>query len=126
LQGVPPDRARAGPIGLGYRVPMVIASPWSRGGWVNSELCDHTSILRFIEQFLEKKYGKAVPETNISAWRRTVCGNLVSSFRRYDGEDAALPFLNRDAHLQGIAQAEHKPLPTGFRILDTAAAAELR
>jgi phospholipase C len=34
-------------IGLGYRVPMIIASPWTRGGFVNSELFDHTSSLQF-------------------------------------------------------------------------------
>src|ERR1700676_3611292 len=36
----------AGPIGLGFRVPMVIISPFSRGGFVSSDLFDHTSILR--------------------------------------------------------------------------------
>jgi phospholipase C len=44
--------ARVSPIGLGYRVPMVIASPWSRGGWVNSQVFDHTSSLQFLEHFL--------------------------------------------------------------------------
>src|SRR5262249_51977077 len=39
----------AGPIGLGVRVPMVVISPWSRGGWVNSQVFDHTSLIRFIE-----------------------------------------------------------------------------
>jgi hypothetical protein len=41
------DRDHA--LGLGYRVPMVIASPWSRGGCVNSQVFDHTSIMRFLE-----------------------------------------------------------------------------
>ncbi|CAH0351185.1 Non-hemolytic phospholipase C [Sphingobium sp. CECT 9361] len=62
------------PIGLGIRVPAVIVSPWSRGGQVCSELFDHTSVL----QFMEKRFG--VREPNISAWRRSVCGDLTSAF----------------------------------------------
>ncbi|MFE1633480.1 phosphocholine-specific phospholipase C, partial [Acinetobacter baumannii] len=54
--------------GPGVRVPMYVISPWSRGGWVNSQVFDHTSIL----QFLEKRFG--VQEPNISPYRRAVCG----------------------------------------------------
>src|SRR5437763_2092197 len=39
----------AGPYGVGVRVPMIIVSPWTRGGWVNSQLFDHTSLIRFLE-----------------------------------------------------------------------------
>ena len=49
---------RESSIGLGYRVPLVIASPWSRGGYVNSQVFDHTSSLQFLEKFLSKKTGK--------------------------------------------------------------------
>jgi phospholipase C len=62
------------PVGLGARVPLLVVSPWTRGGWVCSEVFDHTSILRF----LERRFGVAEP--NISAWRRTVCGDLTSMF----------------------------------------------
>lgn len=62
------------PVGLGPRVPMLIVSPWSKGGWVNSQVFDHTSVLRF----LEARFGVAEP--NISPWRRTVCGDLTSTF----------------------------------------------
>ena len=68
------DHAGMQPIGLGPRVPMLIVSPWTRGGWVCSEVFDHTSVLRF----LEARFG--VPEPNISAWRRAVCGDLTSAF----------------------------------------------
>jgi phospholipase C len=61
-------------IGLGIRVPLLVVSPWSRGGWVCSEVFDHTSVIRF----LEKRFG--VHEPNISAWRRAVCGDLTSAF----------------------------------------------
>jgi phospholipase C len=62
------------PYGLGPRVPMYVISPWSRGGWVNSQVFDHTSVIRF----LEARFGVAEP--NISPWRRTVCGDLTSAF----------------------------------------------
>ena len=62
------------PIGLGPRVPMLIISPWTTGGWVCSQVFDHTSVL----QFLEKRF--EIPEPNISAWRRAVCGDLTSAF----------------------------------------------
>src|SRR5690606_12207294 len=50
--------SRTAPVGLGYRVPMIIASPWSRGGKVCSQVFDHTSTLRFLEEFLNAKYKK--------------------------------------------------------------------
>ncbi|BBC71969.1 phospholipase C, phosphocholine-specific [Altererythrobacter sp. B11] len=62
------------PIGLGIRVPAVVVSPWSRGGFVCSELFDHTSVL----QLMERRFG--VREENISHWRRAVCGDLTSAF----------------------------------------------
>ncbi|MBB1596929.1 phospholipase C, phosphocholine-specific [Achromobacter sp. UMC46] len=61
-------------FGLGPRVPMLVVSPWSSGGWVNSQVFDHTSVIRF----LEARFG--VAETNISPWRRTVAGDLTSAF----------------------------------------------
>ncbi|MBO1013581.1 phospholipase C, phosphocholine-specific [Achromobacter sp. SD115] len=61
-------------FGLGPRVPMLVVSPWSRGGWVNSQVFDHTSVIRF----LEARFG--VVEPNISAWRREIAGDLSSAF----------------------------------------------
>ncbi|MEN0057030.1 MAG: phospholipase C, phosphocholine-specific [Mucilaginibacter sp.] len=109
---------RESPIGLGFRVPMVIASPWSRGGWVNSQVSDHTSCLQFLETFLHKKTGKALKDTNISDWRRTVCGDLTSVFRPYNGEKIAYPVsLNRDKTIQGIYNSKFKNLPNNFKQL---------
>ena len=62
------------PIGLGFRVPMTVISPWSKGGYVCSQVFDHTSVI----QFIEKRFGVHCP--NISAWRRSVCGDLTSAF----------------------------------------------
>lgn len=71
----PRQPARDGrPYGPGPRVPMWIVSPWSRGGWVNSEVFDHTSVIRF----LEARFG--VMEPQISPYRRAVCGDLTSAF----------------------------------------------
>jgi phospholipase C len=76
-----------GPIGLGFRVPMLIASPFARGGFVCSDTFDHTSTLRF----LETRFGAEVP--NLSAWRRSVTGDLTSAFNFVapDGSVPALP-----------------------------------
>jgi len=63
-----------GPIGLGTRVPFLAISPWSKGGYVNSQVFDHTSVI----QFIEKRFG--VYEHNISPWRRAVAGDLMSVF----------------------------------------------
>ncbi|MEV7341300.1 phosphocholine-specific phospholipase C [Streptomyces sp. NPDC093544] len=64
----------AGPYGLGQRVPMLVVSPWSKGGYVCSETLDHTSII----QFMERRFG--VHEPNISPWRRAISGDLSSAF----------------------------------------------
>lgn len=118
LQRVPEQEAREGSIGLGYRVPLVIASPWSRGGYVNSQVFDHTSILMFLEKFVENRYGKKIEETNINNWRRTVCGDLTSVFRPYGGEKiSALPFPGKDHFLESIHKAKFKKLPSGFKKL---------
>ncbi|MGW2235028.1 phosphocholine-specific phospholipase C [Streptomyces sp. NPDC001759] len=77
----------AGPYGLGQRVPMLVVSPWSKGGYVCSETMDHTSIIRF----MERRFG--VHEPNISPWRRAICGDLTSAFdfSHKDVEPVALP-----------------------------------
>ncbi|MFE0137203.1 phosphocholine-specific phospholipase C [Streptomyces sp. NPDC059037] len=77
----------AGHYGLGQRVPMIVVSPWSTGGFVNSQVLDHTSIL----QFMEKRFG--VQEPNISPWRRAICGDLTSAFdfAGKDTDPAKLP-----------------------------------
>ncbi|MDR3695934.1 phosphocholine-specific phospholipase C [Mucilaginibacter sp.] len=106
-------------IGLGYRVPMIIASPWSKGGFVNSEVFDHTSTLQFLEDFLSKKTGKKIQEPNISDWRRTVCGNLTSVFRPYHGESIASPeFVKKDEFVEGIHKAQFKKLPNDYKLLN--------
>jgi len=55
-------------------VPLYVISPWSRGGWVDSQVYDHTSVIRLIE----RRFGVAAPD--ISPWRRAVCGDLSNAF----------------------------------------------
>jgi phospholipase C len=119
-QGVGEKDARSGPIGMGFRVPMIIASPWSRGGWVNSQLFDHTSTLMFLEHFVQHKYGKTVKEENISSWRRAISGDLTSVFRPTSAKEPALDFLNRDRFVVGIQQARYKEIPSNYRKLNAA------
>ncbi|MFJ6348761.1 phosphocholine-specific phospholipase C [Streptomyces sp. NPDC092046] len=77
----------AGPYGLGPRVPMLVVSPWSTGGYTCSETFDHTSIIRF----MESRFG--VQEPHITPWRRAVCGDLTSAFdfTRTNTQSAQLP-----------------------------------
>jgi len=117
-EGMSKREARGGPIGLGFRVPMVVASPWSRGGQVCSQIFDHTSTLQFLETFFQKKLGKNVKETNISTWRRTVCGDLTSVFNPYNNEKPVqLPFLNRESFIEKIYNAKFKKEPADYKPL---------
>ena len=93
------------PLGLGIRVPAIVVSPWSRGGFVCSEVFDHTSTL----QFLEQRFG--VREDNISDWRRAVCGDLTSAFDfatpNQDWSSLSLP-ATAD-YLQRVTQSKAAP-----------------
>lgn len=101
----------AGPYGLGQRVPMLVVSPWSKGGYVCSETLDHTSVIRF----MERRFG--VHEPNISPWRRTVCGDLTSAFdfSRADTRPVALPDTDgyrppdRDRHPDYVPTPPERP-----------------
>src|SRR6202166_1850840 len=85
-----------GPIGLGFRVPMLIISPFSRGGFVSADLFDHTSVLRF----LETRFGAEVP--NLSAWRRATGGDLTSALN-FQKPDQSIP--NPPSRAPAIQQA---------------------
>ncbi|MGW2492455.1 phosphocholine-specific phospholipase C [Streptomyces sp. NPDC001606] len=101
----------AGPYGLGQRVPMLVVSPWSKGGYVCSETLDHTSVIRFIE----RRFG--VHEPNISPWRRAICGDLTSAFdfSRKDSRPVLLPSTagyappDRDRHPDYVPKPPANP-----------------
>jgi phospholipase C len=117
-QGIVKKQAREAPIGLGFRVPMIIASPWSRGGKVCSQLFDHTSSLQFLETFINQKYKKQIATNNISRWRRTICGDLTAAFSPFDGTALEpIPFLKQHAFVEDIYNAKFKQEPAGYRKL---------
>jgi phospholipase C len=96
----PGDRTHpSAPYGLGMRVPMIVVSPWSKGGWVNSQVFDHTSLIRFITARFGGAARGLLEETNITPWRRAVTGDLTSTF------DFAKPSATRRLAL---------PATTGF------------
>jgi phospholipase C len=101
----------AGPIGLGFRVPMLVVSPFTRGGLVCSDVFDHTSMLRFVET----RFGAEVP--NLSAWRRGVTGDLTSAFNF-----AAAP-RNRPPALPAGGQAAATACPIPLQPVKVPAAA---
>jgi phospholipase C len=104
---VPPPTAAAGtpdefvggePIGLGFRVPCTLISPWTAGGHVYSDVLDHTSLIRI----LEARFG--VTEPNISAYRRQTCGDFTGALR-FSGQPAGYPASNQAISL-AAAEAE--------------------
>ena len=86
----------SGPYGLGARVPMTVVSPWSKGGWVCSQVFDHTSLIRFIEQRFGADY-PGIRESQITPWRRAVCGDLTAAFdfAQRDAMPVPLPATSR-------------------------------
>jgi phospholipase C len=102
----------AGPYGLGVRVPMIAVSPWTRGGWVCSQTFDHTSLIRFLEQ----RFGKnnpALTETNITPWRRVVCGDLTSvfNFKTPNDQQVKLPDTSAYQPPDRNRHADYVPVP---------------
>ena len=93
------------PWGMGPRVPMYVISPWSRGGWVDSQVFDHTSV----GQFIEKRFGVHVPA--ISPWARAVSGDLTSAFDFSNPNDAPFPRLPDMKSFAAVEEAS-KRLPT--------------
>ncbi len=96
------------PAGLGFRVPLLLVSPWTRGGWVTSEVCDHSSVLQFLEKWTTA-IGSAAICPNISGWRRSVCGDLLAAFD-FENPVYGLPELPFAAAPVGDAH-EYHPLP---------------
>jgi phospholipase C len=83
--GTPGEFINGMPIGAGFRVPCLIVSPWTTGGFVASERFDHTSTLQFLERLT------GVPVPNLTAWRRRTFGDLTSAFRMTARDFPGLP-----------------------------------
>ncbi len=95
----------AGPVGLGYRVPLTVISPFSRGGLLCGDVFDHTSQL----QFMERKFG--INEPNISQWRRNTVGDLTETLGCYTKAQFAFNKLPDAVTLATMADTEVKDLP---------------
>ncbi|MGC1415505.1 MAG: phospholipase C, phosphocholine-specific [Candidatus Acidiferrum sp.] len=102
-----------GPYGLGVRVPMIVISPWSKGGWVNSQVFDHTSLIRFIE----RRFG--IMEPNITPWRRAVTGDLTSAFNFASPNDATVPLPSTVAYIppDDVRHPDYVPTPPADQAL---------
>jgi phospholipase C len=72
------------PIGLGTRVPMLICSPWTRGGYVDSNVYNHTSMLQFLSAWT------GVTPANVTSWRASVTGDLTAAFD-FEHPDFSIP-----------------------------------
>jgi phospholipase C len=103
--GTPGEYVGGLPIGLGFRVPCLAISPWSRGGYVCSETFDHTSTLRL----LETRFGVEVP--NLSKWRRAVTGDLTGAFNFRLPPRTDLPNLPETAQALLVAENNAMALP---------------
>ncbi len=102
--GTPQEFVHGSPIGGGFRVPCIIVSPWTAGGWVCSQPFDHTSVLQLLEKFT------GVAEPNISPWRRKTFGDLTAAFR-FDRPQAKPPKLPETAEQLSRAKQEAAHLP---------------
>lgn len=103
--GTPDEYVNGAPIGLGFRVPALIVSPFTRGGYVCGDTFDHTSTLRL----LESRFGVEVP--NLSAWRRNTCGDMTRAFGFGMPADTSVPALPQTAQALLAVEKEILTLP---------------
>jgi phospholipase C len=98
-----------GPLGLGFRVPMLVISPFSRGGHIASETFDHTSQL----QLVAARFGVEVP--NVSAWRRETVGDLTSTMFHHAPKSSVpeLPATAVDMPLTGECSEPEQDTESG-------------
>jgi phospholipase C len=94
-----PSYSLGQPIGLGVRVPMLVVSPFSSGGWVCSDVFDHTSQLQFLAQVFPSAGLDSTVDGNVSAWRHGTVGDLT----------AALPMISLPTKLNGTPIYPAKP-----------------
>jgi phospholipase C len=102
----------SGPYGLGVRVPMIVVSPWSKGGWVDSEVFDHTSLIRFLERRFAGR-NEGLIETNITPWRRAITGDLTSAFD-FASHHHGVPHLPPTGSYvppDAVRHPDYKPVP---------------
>ncbi|KAA8915961.1 hypothetical protein TRICI_001878 [Trichomonascus ciferrii] len=113
------------PIGPGFRVPMYVISPWTRGGKVFTSPSDHSSQIMFLEEWVKAKFGKDIYNPLVNAWRRDHMSNLTEIFD-FENPDTSLPELVKaeepetsDGEYVGTSRCQKKynerqpPIPYG-------------
>jgi phospholipase C len=108
-----PATTPSGPIGLNCRVSFLAISPWSKGGYVNSQVFDHTSVI----QFIEKRFG--VYEKNLTPWRRAVMGDLTSAFNFAKPNESAFSLPSTTGFLPSVEELAGGPTTTFSPTLST-------
>jgi phospholipase C len=104
------------PVGLGFRVPCILISPFTKGPLVSHQVFDHTSVI----QLLETKFSVKCP--NISDWRRSTAGNLLDAINFAATPTADLPALPDADDLAAMAHAETslpQPWPPSAQVMPT-------
>jgi phospholipase C len=112
--GTPGEFVQGQPIGLGFRVPCLVISPFSRGGYVCGATFDHTSTLRLIEA----RFGVEIP--NLTRWRRETCGDLTAAFGFGAAARLDVPSLPETEHALRLAEERAMSLPRPTVPLDQA------
>jgi phospholipase C len=100
--------AAPGPIGLGFRVPCILISPWTVGGFVNHDTFDHTSVTRLLELVT------GVVNPNITAWRRKTVGDFTTALGAFPSRRfPRLPETKQQLELaeQEVLQFKLPPYP---------------
>ena len=112
------------PVGLGFRVPTLVISPFTRnptpaaGPLVCSDTLDHTSLLRFAETVFKVKVPRrdvATKTPGLSPWRESITGDMTGAFNFAAPPDTSapsLPITNR-ADPRVLAEC---PAPSGTLI----------
>ena len=102
------EKSAPGPIGLGFRVPCILISPWTVGGFVCHDTFDHTSVTRLLELVT------GVVNPNITAWRRQTVGDFTSALGAFpSGRFPRLPDTKQQLELaeQEVLQFQLPPYP---------------
>ena len=103
------------PIGPGTRVPMLICSPWTRGGYVDSNVYDHTSMLQFLAAWT------GVKPANVTPWRASVTGDLTTAFdfKHPDFSIPKIPTLDQTWALTQLTGGSTTPPAEGAQKMPT-------
>lgn len=123
--------------GPGFRLPFYIVSPWTRGGHVFTERADHSSQIKFVEQWLAASGYTNVTTGQIPAWRRAHMSDLVAAFD-FSKPDTSIPSIpaaeaphtnaqgvyDGSAYCESLYAVQRPPVPYGNQTVEEALATE--